>query len=579
MNVSSSYLSARAQSAALGVATILTIFFHLPTMHASTDPREWIFSELGKGNQNITVPPGTYRLAQKDKVFLTLQGVKDTTIDFTGVTLIGLAHTAMLELIDCHNTTIKGLAVDYDPLPFTQGVIKSVEEDGEWTVEIIEGYPVEGVRLNGDVDMRIQAYCPKTDVLINTLRYSEGVAIEKTGERTFRVTGGRNRAGRVGDIAAFNTLVFDRKIGQKPGAILSKNSSGLVFEDVVLRSSPVMGFVSEGDSGNTYLRCLLDRCPPEDDYAQRGMKRLRSLNVDGFHIKKNIVGPLIKDCVARYMADDCVNISGMYSLVTEAHGPEIRILASFGEDPDIRPGDKLEIMSIEGSRIPDARVVSIREDGRITPDESAQVRNLNIISFYRDPKSPHMKKAYRVVLDREAGLKFGDVVISGDRVGNGFRIEGNTFGPIRSRPVLIKASRGVISGNTITGAKGEGVEGAIRVGPEYFWMEGSVGSDILIENNVIEDGEAPAIFFGGNLNEPNVLLPADSRSAIKITGNKIRNNTTPAIVVHGCTDLTIKDNRLQLNGDGSVPAMDLQNVENLTEHGNKIIFSDEQITP
>lgn len=60
--------------------------------------------------------------------------------------------------------------------------------------------------------------------------------------------------------------------------------------------------------------------------------------------------------------------------------------------------------------------------------------------------------------------------------------------------------------------------------------------------------------------------------------------TTPAalaagqhvmLVVHGCTGLTIMDNNLQLTGDGSTPAMDLQNVEDLTERQNKGTWSDE----
>jgi hypothetical protein len=195
-------------------------------MRASIDPRELILSEVVKGTKKITVPPGTYRLVQKDKVFLTLNGVSDTVIDCTGVTFIGLAHTAMLELENCRNVTIKGLAVDYDPLPFTQGVIKSVGADANWEVEIIEGYPVDNVRMNGDVEMRIQAYDPKTGALVNTLRHGDGVAMKKTGERTFRITGGRIRTGRVGDIAVFNTLVYDHKIGHKAGAILTTQCSG-----------------------------------------------------------------------------------------------------------------------------------------------------------------------------------------------------------------------------------------------------------------------------------------------------------------------------------------------------------------
>ena len=104
-------------------------------------------------------------------------------------------------------------------------------------------------------------------------------------------------------------------------------------------------------------------------------------------------------------------------------------------------------------------------------------------------------------------------------------------------------------------------------------MEGSTGSDILIENNVIENGAAPGIFFGGYLNEPKVALPADSRSGIKIIGNTIRQNTAPSIVVHGCTGLRIENNNLQLFGDGSTPAIELKNVEDRTEIGNTTSLS------
>jgi anti-anti-sigma regulatory factor len=37
-------------------------------------------------------------LSQQEDVFFTLRGVADTMIDCTGVTFIGSAHTAMLEV-------------------------------------------------------------------------------------------------------------------------------------------------------------------------------------------------------------------------------------------------------------------------------------------------------------------------------------------------------------------------------------------------------------------------------------------------------------------------------------------------
>lgn len=69
---------------------------------------------------------------------------------------------------------------------------------------------------------------------------------------------------------------------------------------------------------------------------------------------------------------------------------------------------------------------------------------------------------------------------------------------------------------------------------------------------------------------------------VGLAGSGVAQNPTtnpnvpaPAIVVHGCTGLTIKDNNLQLTGDGSTPAMNLRNVEDLTERQNKVTWSDE----
>jgi hypothetical protein len=110
-------------------------------------------------------------------------------------------------------------------------------------------------------------------------------------------------------------------------------------------------------------------------------------------------------------------------------------------------------------------------------------------------------------------------------------------------------------------------------------MEGSAGSDIVIENNLIENGTAPAIFIGGYLNKSDIPLPADSRANIKIIGNKVRQNTAPAIVVHGCTGLAIENNDLQLFGNGGKSATELKNVENLTETGNTINISEAKSAP
>jgi hypothetical protein len=73
------------------------------------DPRAFIRQELAKGAKRIVVPPGVYRLEQQDKVLFALAGIKDTMIDCTGVTFIGLATTTLLQLDACENVTVTAL--------------------------------------------------------------------------------------------------------------------------------------------------------------------------------------------------------------------------------------------------------------------------------------------------------------------------------------------------------------------------------------------------------------------------------------------------------------------------------------
>ena len=64
------------------------------------------------------------------------------TIDGNGARLVMTDLKHAVRLSDCRNVTVKNLTVDYDPLPFTQGVITSVSPDSrvvEFTID--KGYP------------------------------------------------------------------------------------------------------------------------------------------------------------------------------------------------------------------------------------------------------------------------------------------------------------------------------------------------------------------------------------------------------------------------------------------------------
>ena len=81
------------------------------------------------------------------------------------------------------------MTIDYpDCLPFVEGLIKGVGPDGEWDVEIADGY---ADRAGG---WPIQAYDRATGALVNPMRMGDE-KIVRTGPRRFSVRGGRNRKG------------------------------------------------------------------------------------------------------------------------------------------------------------------------------------------------------------------------------------------------------------------------------------------------------------------------------------------------------------------------------------------------
>ena len=110
-------------------------------------------------------------------------------------------------------------------------------------------------------------------------------------------------------------------------AVYINECANLMLEDVTLYASNCFGFLETNCDGNTYLRCKIDRRPPETDLKKRGDARIRSLNADAFHSKHAEVGPSYIECRARFQGDDCVAINGDYHMVMVAKGKELRVLA------------------------------------------------------------------------------------------------------------------------------------------------------------------------------------------------------------------------------------------------------------
>jgi hypothetical protein len=517
------------------------------------DLRALIATELAAGNKRIVIPHGRYRVQANRGTHLVFSDLTDVEIIATNVELVCTSTVRALWFQGCTNVTLRGLTVDYDPLPFTQGRIIAMAPDKSWMdFEVARGYPENGL------EERIQIYAPET----GGLRRGDAQwkpEIEALGGHRYRVRKAGNYrfdpeqdSERVGDI-----LVTNNAFGKpgSPHAIELHGCKGMRFEDITVFASPSFGFFERHCDGSTYLRCIVAHRDPADDPVKRAQPRMRSLNADAFHSKDAGKGPAIIACTARFQGDDCVNINGRYHYVRGARGREVRI-AVIDSHSRIKAGDPVEFLPYSGPRPPDAVVMAMQPDPTpVTGEEKAFVRKLGLDHRVRTALLEGTAQFHTLTLDREVTLQTGSALCCPLRLGNGFAVKDCDFGDNRSRGILIKASKGEVSGNRITNSR----MAAVLISPEFWWMEAGMSSDVVVRDNLIKGCLQTPIQIharGGNRQ----LLPVGALRNISILNNRIENCEWPLIHVTSTSNLTIKGNILPAapprkpHGNAAAPA-------------------------
>lgn len=499
------------------------------------DLQGFIDKKLTAGEKEIVVPPGRYRVTPKDRVHLALKDLDGVKIVATGVQMICTETTLAVSIDNCRDTTLIGLTIDYDPLPFTQGRITALAPDNSWIeFEIIEGYPENLVE-------RIEIFDGKTELLKTPTRHTWG-NFESLGKRRYRVAKGEEyqfnpKADReeVGDILVTNSETAPG--GSIPHGITIAKCTNLVLEDITQYGSNCFAYLEYYCDNTTYRRCAIIPCPPELDLQRRGLRRIRSANADAFHSKHAVRGPQYLECVARFQGDDCINICGEYYMVMGSVGPQVRILAL--REINIKEGHPVELVSYSGERLPDAKVLKIEPDESIRPEEIAFLQEQRMNASNQERLSTPGTQAIAITLDRVVDLPMGSVIASMNHTGNGFLVKDCDFGFNRSRGILIKGSDGKVVGNSITGSKGA----AILVTPEWWWLESGSSNNVEISGNIIKDCAERAISVIANAGNGSVA-PAGAHRNITIQNNSITNCPMPAIKVTSTDGLIIKGNQI-----------------------------------
>lgn len=500
----------------------------LASVLSAHDFRDQVRDALKNGEKRIVIPPGVYRLDPRSGGELwELSGVKDVEIIADGVTLIGTKLIRALEIFQCSGLTIRGLTVDYDPLPFTQGEVIAEATDGNSVdVRIHAGYPKKPYS-------RIDVIDPKTRYRKKGMPFLWGTKAEMIADDVVRIRlDGLAKAAKKGDLVSLST---GQEMGA-PHAISIDQSERVSLKNVTIFSASGMGILeADGEGGSSFTGCRIVPGPKPPGATE---ERLLSSSWDAFQSKTILKGPLVENCEISHAGDDSWSVQSSDFLVLKCDGNEV-VLASRDEfTTGVRDGDRLR-KSVKGE---EAKVLSRRmidrKDAGLSEEVMEKLARAKTWDMWK--VGP---KCIVATLDQAAEMKAGDSVYSPDRMGNGFIFRNNRIhSPGR---VLLKAG-GLMEGNLLD------TPHALVICPELPDQAAAGIENLVIRKNVIRNGgwfcAAPWSSQAGIISltaaeEGKQLHTEAIYRNVVIEDNLVEGGLGPSLVASSADGLIVRNNR------------------------------------
>jgi hypothetical protein len=149
---------------------------------------------------------------------------------------------------------IKGLSVDYDPLPFTQGTIVAMSSDKrKLTVDIAEGY---STKLRNE---KLEIFDAKTAELVTRTYYGVTYEVDEAKRRVIFTKKPQTPIDysfeKIGDIIVFDSY----GTRQAPHAIFMEDCDNLSLVDIAVYAGPTFAFFEKKCNASKYIGCKVDR--------------------------------------------------------------------------------------------------------------------------------------------------------------------------------------------------------------------------------------------------------------------------------------------------------------------------------
>ncbi len=468
------------------------------------------------GRYRVGVPPeGSYALAAAFANDLTVEGDNATLV---------VASPALggLRLDRCKRCIVRGITIDYDPLPHAVGVIRQLSEE-HLVVEFDPRFPLPSepfFTFADPADRHPTSFGVIFDRATRRLKpcTPDHVIVESAlhlGRRLFRL---RPRAGTVAPQLTIGDL-FVYPVRQYGNAIALFDTSDSLLDDVHIFAANAAAIAAiRSDRARIHKTTI--RCADG--------QRLLSTNADGVHSQDCRVGPSIAGCSFEGMLDDGLNVYGRPLVVSEVGAGGNLLLSGGG---DLRAGDLVQVF--------DPVVGQARGSGRVTSVRSDNARKR--WSVHLDTPVPDVRVA---TADRAA-----DTIFNLDACGSGVTVTNTVYRRHRGISARMRARSGRFENNTIQ----ESGAAAVDLTNSPDWPEGPAPANINVVGNRIEHPNAVT----GHVALDIGTRALDARTArgrlahdITVADNIVRDWRGVAILIAGARDIIVRSNRLEVKQQG-----------------------------
>lgn len=497
-----------------------------------------ISNAIASGQATLKLPKGVIRLDRT----IEIRNASNLEINGTDTTLVMTStQQALLRISKSSNLTIRGLTLDYDPLPFTQGTITKVNQEAI-EIKVHEGYP-----SLSDAYSRAPSHFFTAD----GRRHPGSWDFNRFPLEILNPREGRLKLHPLPALPSPGDLIaLDRRYADATSAVEIRNCPGAVtFEDVKLHASPGLCFVGRyGDDLVTFRRVTIEPGPLPAGATQ---PRLLSSNADGVNFVQYRRGPIIENCDFSHMGDDSVNLHGFLVPIIRQLSPT-SFLAAYKYGPSdlattIRAGDAFRLY-----KPGDFALAGTGHIAALTPLETKEgVTSADIAALFTNyPKGGYT--IFRVDTTEPLEVKPGQWFdIPSNNCAN-YIIRDNYFHDHRGRALRLMASDGLVENNRFERL----TKSAISIGPELgYWREAGWVENLRITGNTLRDigvdhslaaigsyvpGAIGIFVRTENATPP---YPNDNR-AIVIENNRVENTSVAAIHGYAARNVVVRNNNL-----------------------------------